>query len=268
MEKEYIGKVPFTRVGQFVPEKEAWEGTFDHHLFSITLGGGATYQHPEGSFTVKTGDFLHFSPLTWQEWTSNEEDGWTVSFLILEIPSQFNRLLLPEKLAPGIGRARLEKGDLERATICFSTMDAWLSQPNGLSNEIILNQLEYVLLLVQSRLEMTRIDPRIEKARSFLHRQIEKPTRLEDVAEAARLSRARLCALFREELKTTPLQYLEDLRMERATQLLRFTSYDIESIARTLGYEERKYFDKRFKRSQNLTPYQYRKHSARQLLTR
>lgn len=261
MEKEYIGKVPFARVRQFVPESEPWEGTFDHHLFSITLGGGALYRSPDESFSVKTGDFLHFAPHAWQDWRSSDLEGWTVSFLILELPSRLNRLLLPDNLGPGIGKAVLEKDDQKKVASCFSTMDEWLSHPGALSNDIIINQLEYILLLVRSRSEITNIDPRIEKARSFLHSQIEKPTRLDDVAMAANLSRARLCTLFKEELKTTPLQYLEDLRMERAAQLLRFTSTDAETISRTLGYEDRKYFDKRFKRIHQLTPFQYRKKS-------
>jgi AraC-like DNA-binding protein len=55
-------------------------------------------------------------------------------------------------------------------------------------------------------------------------------------------------ALFKTALGLAPIAYLEQIRMERAARLPLFTATDIETISQQLGYNERKYFDKRFKR--------------------
>jgi AraC-like DNA-binding protein len=83
---------------------------------------------------------------------------------------------------------------------------------------------------------------------AFLHRRCEETLALSDVAQAAGLSKARLCALFKTALGLAPIAYLEQIRMERAARLPLFTATDIETISQQLGYNERKYFDKRFKR--------------------
>ncbi len=44
--------------------------------------------------------------------------------------------------------------------------------------------------------------------------------------------------------------------------MLRFSTLDIDAIAASLSYYDRKYFDKRFKRRWQTTPCQYRRQRA------
>lgn len=259
MKKPYQGETHFARVSQQVEPAKTWTGTFPHHLISITLAGGTVYSLPEEKISVGVGDLLHFAPQAWQSWKSDADTGWTASFVIMDIPPRLVSLLPPDNMATGIGRMHLDPTSLQTAATCFATIDGWINSPSALTSNLIVNQLEYILLLTRARLDTSTVDPRIEKARTFLHSRIEVPTRLEEVARAANLSRARLCALFKDFLHTSPLQYLEDLRMQRAAQLLRFTATDINDVAKAMGYHERKYFDKRFKRHWQVTPFQYRK---------
>ena len=258
MHRPYTGHVPFVR-HQEVSAGDGWQGTFDHHLFSVTVSGGATYQFNDGVETVEVGDLLHFAPSAYQQWQADVSQGWTVYFLITDLSPHLTELLPPDNLAPGTGRMRLNTKELSAITNCFSIMEEWSAGGAALSDAVIANQLEYALLLVRAHHTVSGGDPRIERAREFLHARLDKPTTLDEVAEAAALSRARLCVLFKEAFDTTPLQYLEALRMERAAQLLRFTATEIDRIAASLCYGERKYFDKRFKRRWQATPYQYRK---------
>jgi len=259
VEKPYQGETHFARVNQQVEPGKTWRGTFPYHLISITLEGGTVYNLSGEKVSVAVGDLLHFEPQAWQDWQADAIAGWTASFVILDVSPRLVSLLPPDNLGPGIGWAHLDPADLKIAATCFVTINSWLNNPSPLTDNLIANQLEYVLLLTRARLATSTIDPRIEKARRFLHSRIEVPTKLNDIAQAACLSRAQLYVLFKDCLHTTPLQYLEGLRMERAAQLLRFTITDINDIAKNLGYQERKYFDKRFKCYWQMTPFRYRK---------
>jgi AraC-like DNA-binding protein len=257
-----MGTVPFvTRLG--VPPGMTCRRTFDHHLFSITLEGGATYDFPETQAYVTVGDLLHFRPGAWQDWTADARAGWTVYYLVTDLPPRLLDLLPGSDLGPGVGRVRLAHSpDAIAVREAFARMDAWAETASRVVEPILLNQLEYVLLLVRDRYPAVESDPRVEKARRFLHGCLAQPTTLAEIARAACVSKPTLCRLFGDALATTPLQYLERLRMERAAQMLLFTTVQIDRIARSVGFRDRKYFDRRFRRHWRTTPFRYRKQGS------
>ena len=65
---------------------------------------------------------------------------------------------------------------------------------------------------------------------------------------------------FKEETGTTPLEYLTDIRINRAKKLLRATPYQsIESIASGCGFSDEFYFSRLFKKHTGVPPREYRK---------
>lgn len=257
MSATYEGRVPFVAHAR-VPTGKRWQGTFPYHLFSFTLGGGAEYQLPGGRQAIGPGELLHFAPQAWQDWRVSGDQGWEVWYLIAELPAGLCDLLPAPTLAPGIARLKLDAAAAERIERAFAEMQDWETRGSPVGERLILNLLEYVLLLVRDQQPVRTLDRRIQKARDFLHRGLEQSITLTDVARAACLSKARLCALFKTALGVTPMAYLEQLRMERAARWLLFTTMEVEAIALRLGYHERKYFDKRFKAHWGVTPRQYR----------
>ena len=53
-------------------------------------------------------------------------------------------------------------------------------------------------------------------------------------------------------------EYLADIRLEKAKQLLQETDLSAERISDEIGYSNPKYFFKIFKKMTNLTPVEYR----------
>lgn len=257
MAATYAGSVPFVAHTRS-PRASRWRGTFPHHLFSLTLAGGVTYALPDGRVGIAAGDLLHFAPQAMQDWQVDARHGWKVCYLIIDLPAALRDLLPAANLAPGIGRVRLDRGEAERIARVFREMQAWSERSTPLRAQLVLNLLEHILLRLRSCRPVAETDARIGQARDFLHGNVTAPVLLADVARAAGLSRARLCALFKEQLDTTPMAYLERLRLEQAARLLLFTTDGIGTIADRLGYAERGYFDKRFKRRWGLTPRAYR----------
>lgn len=56
----------------------------------------------------------------------------------------------------------------------------------------------------------------------------------------------------------TPKEYIEKVRIERATELLGYVNIPIISIANQVGYADRRYFSSVFRKIRNCTPNEYR----------
>jgi two-component system response regulator YesN len=82
---------------------------------------------------------------------------------------------------------------------------------------------------------------------------------VEKVAAMEYLGVSRYRELFRESTGASPVEYIIALRMERAKDLLRHTDMSIDKISEGVGYEDRHYFQKTFKRCVGVTPNEYRR---------
>lgn len=102
-------------------------------------------------------------------------------------------------------------------------------------------------------------DRAISRALSCLHADPRRPWTLADIATRVALSRAALAKRFKQQVGSTLIDYLTQLRMHRARELLRGTDLSIQSVAAHIGYESDLSFSKAFKRVVGLTPSGYRK---------
>ena len=79
-----------------------------------------------------------------------------------------------------------------------------------------------------------------------------------DIATHLHIDRTYLYRLFKNELGISPLQYLTDVRMERAVTLLTESRMPVQSVAGSVGYEDALYFSKTFKKAKGASPSDYR----------
>ena len=64
---------------------------------------------------------------------------------------------------------------------------------------------------------------------------------------------------FKHVTKVTPMQYIIQLRMTNALNLLDNTSYNIIQVANAVGYDDAYYFSRLFKKNVGVSPTEYRK---------
>lgn len=84
------------------------------------------------------------------------------------------------------------------------------------------------------------------------------------LAEKEGYSREHFIRLFRKYYATTPGQYILQLRMARAAELLRKGELLISEIAWNCGFEDSNYFARIFKQKMGLSPREYRKTAGRE----
>ena len=93
----------------------------------------------------------------------------------------------------------------------------------------------------------------------YLQEHLAEEVSLSVLAEEFHLSAQYISQLFKNEIGVGFLAYLTNIRMERAKQLLLSTSLSIAEVSEQSGYSDYRVFTKVFKKSEGITPSQYRR---------
>lgn len=93
---------------------------------------------------------------------------------------------------------------------------------------------------------------------SYFSLHLDHEFHIEDMARKANLSPSRFNAVFKEQYGVTPHQYLLDMRISHACELLRNTDLSQERIAAYCGFADIHHFSKSFRKKLGLPPGRYR----------
>ncbi|MFD0678239.1 MULTISPECIES: response regulator [unclassified Paenibacillus] len=98
----------------------------------------------------------------------------------------------------------------------------------------------------------------VGEAKAFIQQQLLQQVGLSEVADHVGVSPNYLSSLFKRETGTTFVEYITDLKLEKAKVWLEDAGIPIYEIAERLGYLDRKYFREIFKKKLGITPSEYR----------
>ena len=93
----------------------------------------------------------------------------------------------------------------------------------------------------------------------YLQEHLAEEISLSVLAEEFHLNPQYISQLFKSEIGVNFLAYLTNIRMEKAKKLLLTTSLSIAEVAEQSGYGDYRVFTKVFKKSEGVTPSQYRR---------
>lgn len=99
----------------------------------------------------------------------------------------------------------------------------------------------------------------IQKAKQYIHENLEKKIMLQDVADVACVSPGYLSSLFKRIRGQSLVDYINQCKIEKAKELMDEGKQRINEIAYELGFENIYYFSKVFKRMTGIPPTQYLK---------
>lgn len=109
----------------------------------------------------------------------------------------------------------------------------------------------------QSKIEME--DNRIAKTVLYIRKHLNEAIELEKLAEISCLSKDHFIRLFKKELGTTPLQYINQKKIEKAQLLLITEELAVKEIAFQLAFDDYSYFNRLFRKTTGVTPQEYRR---------
>lgn len=104
-----------------------------------------------------------------------------------------------------------------------------------------------------------RTKARMEAIDRHIRDTMDEPVTLQALADIAGLSLSRLKSWFREEMGSTPLDYVLRRKIKAAKQLLRKPGPSVASIAYETGFQSAQYFATVFRKYTGMTPGEYRR---------
>lgn len=121
-----------------------------------------------------------------------------------------------------------------------------------------LNKFSNELLSVLEPVSTRRISV-LESVKGYVYENIDKRITLNDVANHACFSPSYISYLFKKEYNQGFIDFVNQVKMERACELIDENKYRIQEIAYLLGFENAYYFSKVFRRHKGVSPTQWQK---------
>ena len=132
-------------------------------------------------------------------------------------------------------------------------------RPGRLKGSVLLLLGELLDNLLPDQRQTAGRPPPVREAMEYMQAHYRDPTlSLTALAAKAHLSEAHFGRLFRRETGLSPMQFLAELRLARARELLRRTQLRIAEIADDVGYRDPAYFSRLFHRKTGFSPRRFR----------
>lgn len=94
----------------------------------------------------------------------------------------------------------------------------------------------------------------LQKALLYIQKNYRKKITTQKLSEVSGVSEQHLIRLFKTNLSTTPLSYVNKFKTAYAMEMLRHGDISIKEIAYELGFDNPNYFSRMFKKQENMSP--------------
>lgn len=131
---------------------------------------------------------------------------------------------------------------------------ATIHQLFGLLNKSITESLQAII--EKKRQDDTRP---IRLAKNYIQQNYMNPITLEEVSDLVGFNASYFSTLFKKETGINFVQYLSEIRMEKAKELLKESNLSVAAICEEVGYSDLKHFTKSFRKTTGIKPNEYRK---------
>jgi two-component system response regulator YesN len=98
----------------------------------------------------------------------------------------------------------------------------------------------------------------IETAQAYIQENYARDISLDDVSKAVNISPYYFSKIFKEGTGEGFVEYLTNIRIEKAKELLSTTEYSMREICSMCGYSDPNYFSRSFKKKIGVTPTEYK----------
>ena len=227
------------------------------------LEGEGTFQstHIE-STTIKAGDIFLLFPGEWHTYgplpTSKWKSYW-IGFKGRNIDDRVNNgFLHPSKSIYHVGYSS-EIIELYKAAMEAAFEEAAHSQQMLAG---IVNHLLGAMYSLERIIELNKNHSHVEmvgKARIRIRESLESDLTIQQLADSLGVSYSNFRKLFKLHTGLSPALYQQDLRLQRAKELLSTTKMSIKEIAYRLNFDSPDYFSSRFRMKTGLKPSEFRK---------
>lgn len=236
-------------------------------LLIVTLAGAGIIRSAGAEHTLRAGEAVLFAPGAEQDYSTDPDIGrWELAWAHFHPRAHWRAWLAWPEMARGVGRLHLKPAEVTQAIeAALRRASGFMRRPLAGPRDLAMNALEEALLWAQEAKtgsHWARVDPRVRLAMDYLAAQVEQPFTMAGLARHCGLSPSRLGHLFTHETGTSPQRFSEELKLERARQLLSRTTSSVGEVAEACGYADAFYFARRFARVTGKSPTAWRRQAS------
>ena len=229
-------------------------------LLMLTVAGTARVGFTTGEILVGAGDWVLIAPGAPHDYGTApaDEPQWRVRWLVFQAATTWTDLLRWQEDAPGI--MHLSAGPADQLGKAAAALEEAIQLARaGPSRERLLrNRIEACLLWCQAARQGQPLgDPRVQRVVERWSASPEAGSDLSAAAALAGVSIPQLVRLFRRHTGRSPRGYAEDLRLDRARQLL-LAGYTALDAGLHCGFADGAHFGRRFRKRYGMAPGAFR----------
>ncbi|WP_168433032.1 AraC family transcriptional regulator [Pontiella sulfatireligans] len=169
-----------------------------------------------------------------------------------------------ELVFPSTGSPVIHLPQHQEMAACIEQLYQFMSKVHTYSTLVAATgALSQLLGVIQLRMRSSEqrsrtADENIDKTVEFMHRNLARKLPLKELANIAGMSLNHYGVLFSKRYYSTPIDYFNRLKIQRACELLTTTGMRISEVGEQLGFPDPYYFSRIFKKIMGISPRDYR----------
>lgn len=239
----------------------------EYQLIFISRGEGILTTEHYDNMKIKQGKLIMIFPNKWHTYYPIKEKGWDEYYIgingpIIETLISRVPVLIQENQILDIGLNE-ELETLFRKAIIAAQNDKQLNQQYlvGIAMHII----GLILSANFNKNDENEINQKIELAISIMNKNINQEIDVIQMANDLNMSYSYFRKAFKKYTGISPNHYFQDLKINKAKELLYSTNISVKEICFELGYNSPEYFTNLFKKKTQKSPIEYRLYSKGEL---
>lgn len=230
-----------------------------HYLFHFILSGRGVYEQGGTRHTLKAGQGFLIVPGESTLYTADIQDPWEYCWMGFDgaaAPGLLHQCGLSSQTPVYTDQSG---GQLHRQMqSLIETFEVGTPNPCSLLGNLYLC---FSSMLMQQPVQQALWRTYAQRAVAFISSNYSYEIGVADIARHVGVDRTYLYRVFRQDTGCSPKEYLTQVRLKAAAQMLCDSQLSITEVAISCGFRELSAFDKHFRRSYNQTPLQYRQNA-------
>ena len=252
----------------FSKDEKDWKSVFHTHHFTelfFVVNGEGNFLFRDKTYRIKAGDLVIIPP--YMEHTEQSIKGTPLEYYVIGVD--------------GVSFQHTDDQTNVQVFCNFSNksliadllgqMLYEVRNPAYGSDKICQNLLEILLLriiryqhVIPVPLTSTYMTKECARIKEFLDSNYSEHITLDTLTELTHMNKYYMAHSFAKYTGKSPIQYLNQRRMEAACTLLKDTDHSIASISSSVGFSSQSYFTQAFRKKYSMTPIKYRQQNASQ----
>ena len=240
-------------------------GIRPHYLIHAVLKGKGIFRLNNKEYTLTAGDAFLIRPLETAYYEADALEPW--EYMWIGFDGTEVKSILNETYFDSSPVCCMEK-DVEWMTGIFGQISKRMREYYTQTDRNALTACGLLLELlgvmgshpVKSKKDLTQIY--LEMAREYMKNNYSYNIHVSEIATFIGIDRTYLYRIFMEQEQISPKEYLQQLRIRAASNMLRSTEHSVTEVAYSCGFKDASAFCSQFRNLTGMTPSAFRKFSA------